>query len=177
MTASRTSCGTRRRTPFPADLFHPDFPTLCAHLGRRKVDYLVIGGWAAIAHGVLRATLDVDLFVRPREDNVSRLIGALSEVGFGIARELAPKEILGRPVFIFADQIRVDIFTKPWGLDDFDTAYARRLEAEFDSVRIPFVCLDDLVLTKKTGREKDEADVKALLALAERRWRDSPPAP
>ena len=132
--------------------------------------YLVIGGWAAIAHGLPRTTLDVDIFVQPAEENVQRLIGALSKVGFGIAKELTPGEILSRPAFLFSDQIRVDIFVRPWGLDDFEGSYARRWEAVFDSVRIPFVSVEDLIKTKETGMEQDIADVRAL-----RRLKNLPP--
>src|SRR4029077_1473578 len=112
--ASNWSCA------IPVDLAHPDFPTLCARLNSLRVDYLVIGGWAAIAHGLPRTTLDVDLFVRPTRDNVQRLIEALSGLGFGTARELDVDEVLARHVLLFADQIRVDIFIRPWGLEDFD---------------------------------------------------------
>ncbi len=83
------------------------------------MEYLVIGGWAAIAHGLPRTTLDVDIYVRPTPETPRRLVGALSEVGFGIARELAPEEILSRSAFLFADQIRIDIFTRPGGVDRF----------------------------------------------------------
>lgn len=129
------------------------------------MDYLVLGGWAAIAHGLPRTTLDVDLWIRPTEDNAARLIAALSEVGFGIAKELTPREILSRQAFLFADQIRIDIFTRAWGLDDYEGARTRRIVREFEGVRIPFLSLDDLIATKRTGRPQDEADVKALEAL------------
>ena len=55
----------------------------------------MIGGWAAIAHGLPRTTLDVDLFVRPERANVERLVAALGDVGFGTAREPDADEILG----------------------------------------------------------------------------------
>ncbi len=133
------------------------------------MEYIVIGGWAAIAHGLPRTTLDVDLFVRPTKENVGRLIGALSEIGFGIARELTPEEILSRKAFLFADQIRIDIFTRPWGVEDFDGCHGRRWEADFEGVRIPFVSIEDLIRTKETGREQDRADVQALKDIARRR--------
>jgi hypothetical protein len=169
LTASRTSGDSTRRSAFPTDLFHPDFPALCAHLTRRGADYIVLGGWAAIAHGVPRSTHDVDIFVRPTKENVQRVIDALSEVGFGIARELTPEEILGRSVFLFADQIRVDIFIRPWGLKDYEGCFARRREIEFESVRIPFLGLEDLILSKDTDRPQDRADLESLREIARRR--------
>lgn len=170
---SRIFRASKRRSAVAASLSHPDFPTLCGHLNARGVDYLVLGGWAAIAHGLSRTTLDVDLRVRPTESNVTKLIGALSEVGFGIAKEIAAKEILGRQVFMFADQIRVDIFTRPWNLEDFEASKARALVSEFESVRIPFLSIEDLIETKKAGRPQDQADLESLRALKA----GKPPAP
>jgi len=158
-----------RRGVFPSSLNHPDFPTLCAHLRRHNVDFLVIGGWAVIAYGLPRTTLDVDIFIKPTKDNAERLIGALSEIGFGTANEITPEEILGKPVLMFADQIRVDIFTKPWGLPDYDACFERRWEAEFESAKIPFASLGDLIKSKETGREQDKADLVSLRKIAEDR--------
>lgn len=134
----------------------------------RGVDFLVIGGWAAIAHGIPRTTVDVDLFVRPEKENVERLVAALSEVGFGVAREIDPKAILGGHVFLFADQIRVDLFTRPWGLPDFDACWQRRRDIDWKGTTIPFVGLADLIRSKDTGREEDIADVEALRQIEKR---------
>lgn len=133
------------------------------------MQYLVIGGWATIAHGLPRTTLDVDLFVRPTVENVERLVAALGEVGSGTARELDAASILQRHVFLFADQIRIDIFTRPWGLQSFDDCWPRRHEAALDGVRIPFLGLDDLIRSKRTDREQDRLDVAALERLRLRR--------
>ncbi len=122
----------------------------------------MIGGWAAIAHGLPRTTLDVDLFVRPTPENVKRLVGALAQIGFGVAKELDAVAILAKSVFIFADQIRVDIFTRPWGLKDYDGCWSRRFETEFESVRIPFLGLEDLIRSKETDRLQDRADAESL---------------
>ena len=161
----RISRPSTRRSAVPPDLAHPDCPTLCAPLNAHNVDYLVIGGWAAIAHGLPRTTIDVDLVIRPTPANAAKLIEALCKIGFGIAKELTPQEILSRKAFLFADQIRIDIFTEPWGLTDFDACHSRRRDIEFESVRIPFVGLQDLILTKETGREQDIEDLKALREL------------
>jgi len=132
------------------------------------VDFLVIGGWAAIAHGLPRTTVDVDLFVRPTRENIDKLIGALSDIGFGIANELDPSAILDHRVFLFADQIRVDLFTRPWGLSDFDRCWQGRREIEWSGATIPFVGFEDLIRSKETGREQDLADVEALREIERR---------
>lgn len=46
-------------------------------LGEEQVDYVLVGGVALNLHGLIRATEDVDLFVRAEPDNVARLRRAL----------------------------------------------------------------------------------------------------
>lgn len=45
-----------------------------------NVEYILVGGVAVGLHGFERATNDIDLFVRPTEDNVRRLRAALRRV-------------------------------------------------------------------------------------------------
>lgn len=42
-------------------------------LDRHGVDYVTIGGWAVIAHGYVRATIDIDFMARLDNDNMVRL--------------------------------------------------------------------------------------------------------
>jgi len=51
-----------------------------AALDRHHVDYVLVGGLALGVHGLVRATRDIDLFVRPTPDNVERLRAALRSV-------------------------------------------------------------------------------------------------
>ncbi len=49
-------------------------------LNEAGVDYVVVGGVALNVHGLVRATEDLDLFVRPEADNIARLRRALASV-------------------------------------------------------------------------------------------------
>ena len=51
-----------------------------AALEREQVEYVLVGGIAVGLHGFERATNDIDLFVRPTDDNVKRLRAALHTV-------------------------------------------------------------------------------------------------
>jgi len=53
---------------------------LFAALAAEGVDYVLVGGVAVNLHGIVRATEDADLFVRPDADNVARLRRALLSV-------------------------------------------------------------------------------------------------
>lgn len=151
-----------------AEPFKPDFVDLCRLLNERGVQYLVIGGWAGILHGIPRTTLDVDLFIPQDRANTERLIAVLGSIGFGIAKELTPEIVLSRHVFQFADQIRVDLFTRPWGLNRFEESAARKVILEVGGVRIPVASLDDLAASKDTDRPQDQDDRRALLELKSR---------
>ena len=51
-----------------------------ASLNHAGVDYVVVGGTALNLHGLVRATEDLDVFVRPDPDNIARLRAALKAV-------------------------------------------------------------------------------------------------
>lgn len=52
---------------------------LLARLDQHEVDYVLVGGLALACHELVRATQDIDLFVRPTADNVERLRSALRQ--------------------------------------------------------------------------------------------------
>jgi hypothetical protein len=56
------------------------FLLLARALEVHRVEYVLVGGVALGVHGLLRATEDIDLFVRPTPENVSRLLAALHSV-------------------------------------------------------------------------------------------------
>ena len=49
-------------------------------LNKHGVEYIVIGGGAMNILGLVRATEDIDFFIRPNADNVEKLKAALREV-------------------------------------------------------------------------------------------------
>ena len=49
-------------------------------MNEEGVDYAVFGALALSAHGIVRATVDADVFVRPTADNVEALKRALRRV-------------------------------------------------------------------------------------------------
>jgi hypothetical protein len=134
---------------------------VCSALNRTGSAYLVIGGIACILHGHVRATKDVDILIDPTRDNAERILEALSTVGYGFARELAPQEILSRPIFVIGDDPEVDIFTVAWSVRYRD-AVGRSSIVVIDDVKVPLISLDDLIATKRTGRLLDAADVEVL---------------
>ena len=60
---------------------NPDFKELLLAFNGHNVEYLIVGAHALAAHGHVRATKDLDVWVRPDQANAQRVLGALSEVG------------------------------------------------------------------------------------------------
>jgi hypothetical protein len=134
---------------------------VCRLLNRARVRYLLAGGVAANLHGSVRATRDVDVLVPADERNTRRLLGALSHLPWGVAKELDATTVASKPVTIVGDDPRVDILTVAWTVT-FDDAWPRRLERRIEGVRVPYLSLADLRRSKQTGRPSDLADLEVL---------------
>jgi hypothetical protein len=57
-----------------------DFEGLLARLDRNRVEYIVVGGAAALAHGSARFTQDLDVVYSRSPANIDRLVSALADL-------------------------------------------------------------------------------------------------
>jgi hypothetical protein len=134
---------------------------VCRLLNGHRVRYLLAGGVAANLHGSVRATKDVDLLVPPDPKNMARLLDALGELPYGVARKLDPVDIATRAITIVGDDPRVDLLTVAWSVT-FAKAWPRRVVRRIAGVRVPYLSRDDLIASKRTGRASDLADIEHL---------------
>ena len=58
----------------------PSFREILEVLNQHRVEYIVVGGVAAVIHGAPTTTFDLDTLVRLNEDNAERLVEALSQL-------------------------------------------------------------------------------------------------
>lgn len=128
------------------------------------VRFLIIGGYALAAHGLPRATGDLDTWVSADSDNAVKILAALEEFGFGdvgvtiadLARDDSVIQ-LGYPPY------RIDIITTISGVD-FEAAWTRRLMIDLNGKQVGFIGREDLITNKKSvGRPQDIADVQRLI--------------
>jgi hypothetical protein len=138
---------------------------VCRLLNRHRVRYLLAGGVAANLHGSVRATKDVDLLVPRDVRNMTRLLAALGELPYGIARELNPSEVAAKAITIVGDDPRVDILTVAWSIG-FEEAWPHRIVRSIGGVRVKYLNRADLIASKRTGRASDNADIETLSALS-----------
>jgi Nucleotidyl transferase of unknown function (DUF2204) len=143
-------------------MLNRDLKEFAEWLDARGVDYLVVGGYALAAHGHPRYTGDFDFWVRPAGDNLTRLLGALQDFGFGS---------LGLGVADFAAETVVQLVQSPRRIDlltsidgvDLDACFPRREIVELDGVRMNIIGLEDFKANKRaSGRLKDLADLESL---------------
>lgn len=144
-------------------------------LGRHEVEYVVIGGLAAVAHGSRRMTRDVDIVVRPEDANLARLEGALIELGAvalergGGARPIEPADVatiaLGTTLHTSTAAGRLDVVGAPAGAAPFDQLRGRAIEVSVLGQRALVVGLDDLLAMKRaSSRPLDLQDIADLTA-------------
>jgi hypothetical protein len=146
----------------------PDFNEFLRLFLAHEVRFLIVGGYAVAAHGLPRATGDLDAWILVDEQNAAKVLAALDDFGFG-SLELSLSDF-SRPdsiVQLGYPPHRVDIMTEVDGLT-FEAAWERRVTITIDAMSIPFIGRDDLIANKRAaGRPQDLADVARLSAGGE----------
>ena len=144
-------------------MLNPDFRDLLSAFSAEGVEFLVVGAYALAAHGVPRATGDLDCWIRPSDDNAHRVLRALARFGapavVANASELAAPDLV---VQLGVAPRRIDLMTSVDGVA-FSDAWPRRALHTVDGVELPLLSREDLILNKRAvGRPRDLADLAAL---------------
>jgi hypothetical protein len=133
-----------------------------ASFQEHDVKYVVIGGIAAVLHGVPRATFDLDILIEATPDNAQRLLDALLDAQMGTASLTSAEGLLAHEITIFQDRVRLDVQTSTPGLR-FEDAWRNRETMEYEGQAFYVVSRDDLIASKRAaGREVDLEDVRLL---------------
>ena len=147
-----------------------DFRDFLAELVRADVRFLVIGAHALGAHGVPRATVDLDVWIARTPENAHRVWMALAAFGAPLDALNIQEADFTRPDVVAQFGLppyRIDLLTGVSGVS-FDEAWPDRLEADFGDVRVPFLGRAALIRNKRaSGRTKDLADLESLGASDE----------
>jgi hypothetical protein len=142
-----------------------DFLDMLDAFGGAGVEFVVVGAHALAAHGLPRATGDLDLLVRPSPANAARVVQALEAFGAPLADHgvlQADFEIEGTVYQIGLPPRRIDILTKISGVS-FDEANASKVLPTLAGRSVPVLGRDALLKNKRAAaRDKDLVDVRAL---------------
>ena len=143
--------------------FPRDFKEFLQLLNSKKIDYLVIGGYAVGYHGYPRATGDMDIWIAINEQNAIKMVEALKEFGFDLPE-------LQKELFLIEQKVirmgippmRLEILTSIDGVN-FKTCFNNRIIADFGDFKVNFISKDDLLINKRaSGRSQDLVDFEKL---------------
>ncbi|MEO8218745.1 MAG: DUF6036 family nucleotidyltransferase [Acidobacteriota bacterium] len=136
-----------------------DLASLCKALNDHRVRYVLIGGFAVILHGYVRATKDIDFLVDPSEENIAALKQAMSYLPDNAAELIANDDVSTYQVVRIADEIVVDLLASACGID-YERAVGSGIEVrDIGGVEVPVASKQLLIETKQTMRPSDAADV------------------
>ena len=141
-----------------------DFKDLLRIFAEEQVEYLVVGAYAVIHHTQPRYTKDIDLWIKPSEENSFRVARAFHRFGLPLI-EVTREDFAGPGLqyVIGVSPCQIDFLTSLPGFDDFDAAWANRCSAEADGIPIHFIGKTDLITAKTiAGRPQDLADLDEL---------------
>ena len=143
-----------------------DFRDLFAELNAAGVEFLVVGAHALAVHGHVRATKDLDVWVRPSESNARSVLKALASFGAPVASiSVADLTTPGTIIQIGVEPVRIDIITAIDGVE-FDPAWNARMSAHFGDQEVAVLSREHLLQNKQaSGRTQDLADIEALNKL------------
>jgi len=140
---------------------------------KEKIDYMLIGGFALPAYGLVRATQDIDIAIAVKSiESSERLFKTFKE------RSIEPtsKPILGAACIYFLDSenmVDIGIWQKPNGIIFDDELLKRRKYIELEeNLSIWIVSAEDFIINKlaRTDRRaQDESDVISVLARQKRK--------
>ena len=140
------------RAPEPDDVVR-----ICRALNEAGARYLLIGGFAVIAHGAGRFTKDIDLLVEDSPGNVARVKRGLSVLADNAAAAVGDEDVRQHVVVRVADEVVVDLMGRACGVG-YEEAARDAETFERQGVPIPVASPRTLIRLKDTPRPQDALD-------------------
>jgi hypothetical protein len=140
-----------------------DWRAFIESLNSNGVEYLIVGAVALAHHGLPRYTGDLDVLVRNTPENAQRLELTLQSFGFGgLGLKQADFVNSYQVIQLGLPPNRIDLLTSMTGVS-FDEAWAEKVEAELEGMKVNILGRQALIRNKKaTRRAQDLADLEAL---------------
>lgn len=141
------------------------------------VDYLLIGGLAVSLHGIERATMDIDITVAMRPDNMGHLVACAKDLGL---KPVAPVPLDALNNIALLKQWHTEKNMQAFSMQtdelagvtldvllftaiDFEDMHQRAVYFDIGDVHIPVASIDDLIALKQAaGRAIDLSDITHL---------------
>jgi hypothetical protein len=125
-----------------------------------QLEYLVIGGMAMNFHGLLRNTIDTDIWLKPTRENLDRLCEIVLEMGYDADEFRFLREIQEIQNLVFMIEGPIDFLTTLHHRIHFDDCTVRKTVVQLEGIPIPVLGLEDLRESKILARrDQDLRDV------------------
>jgi hypothetical protein len=135
-----------------------------------KVEFVLVGGFAALAHGATLVTRDVDVCCRFTEPNLKRIEQAVSGLhSVHRSRPDLPLQLTAeqcatlRNLYLKTDLGVLDCLSEVLGVGDFDEVLKQSIEIELPFGKCRILCIDSLIRAKEAmNRVHDKIAVMQL---------------
>ena len=154
-----------------------DFKQLLQRLADSGLDFVIVGGYAAVTHGSSLVTRDLDICMTLSDEIVEKLRAVLAQ--WNPKHRMTPQQLSflefpkSGPVqnlYLRTDAGVIDILSSVLGVGDFATLKMNAEDFEINGRVYHVISLDDLIVAKEAmGREKDLLAAKELRAIAAHR--------
>jgi predicted nucleotidyltransferase len=155
-----------------------DLEALIRELTAAGVEFIVVGGAAAVIHGAPIATQDLDIVPLLDAEHEARLLGALASLDARFRPVRPGRDIAPGPEH-FVKRGQLNLITRFGPLDvlctlhdsrGYDELLAHSQLVEDGELRVRVIDLETLIEIKRsTGRDRDALVVPLLTALRDRR--------
>ena len=132
---------------------NPHYRELLQFLNKFEVEYLIVGGFAAMKYGEPRYTKDLGVWVHNSTENSRRVVEALKKFGAPIDHDGITQHTFAEKQAVYQigiAPVRIDILTEITGVE-FSAAWRRKVPSTFFGVPVHFISRDDLVTNKRAA--------------------------
>lgn len=135
-----------------------------------RVEFVLVGGYAAVAHGVTLVTRDVDICCRFSEKNLMRIQKAFADLHpVHRSRPDLPLQLTSaecaslKNLYLKTDLGVVDCLGEVLGVGNFDTVLQHSVEVELPAGKCRIIDIETLIRAKEAmNRDHDRITVKHL---------------
>lgn len=160
-----------------------EYLQLLGVLSASRVEFIVVGGTAAVLHGATTATYDLDVLMQFTQVNCERLLHAMGELHPRFAHtpdkrpmQLTADELVGfKNLYLQTDLGRLDVLGALPPISDAREVMEAAQVMDVGGVSVRVISLEQLIQVKAAmGRPKDKQTEVELRAIASARGRTSP---